>query len=73
MAAQLAAAQEGLCSVSKEVKHSMKMFNTGETQVYEILKKETEMLKWWDNCANGEIKRKLKKTVNEDVNKIVWE
>jgi len=22
---------------------------------------------WWENCANGKIKRELKKTANEDV------
>jgi hypothetical protein len=41
--------------------------------VYEILKKKTEILKRWGNCANGKIKRELKKTAKEDVNKIVWE
>jgi hypothetical protein len=25
-------------------------------------------LKRWENCANGKIKRELKKTANEDVN-----
>jgi hypothetical protein len=49
----------------------MKMFNVARTQVYEILKKKTEILKRWENCANGKI-RELKKTANEDVNKIVW-
>jgi hypothetical protein len=51
----------------------MKMFNVGKAQVYEILKKKTEILKRWENCANGKIKRELKKTANEDVNEIVWE
>src|SRR5215469_13766585 len=51
----------------------MKMFNVGKTQVYEILKKKTEILMWWENCGNGKIKRELKKTANEDVNEIVWE
>jgi len=41
--------------------------------VYEILKKKTEILIQWENCGNGEIKRELKKTANEDVNEIVWE
>jgi hypothetical protein len=41
--------------------------------VYEILKKKTEILMWWENCANGKIKRELKKTANEDVTGIVWE
>jgi hypothetical protein len=49
----------------------MKMFNVGTTQVYEILKKKTEILKWWENCANGKLKRQLKKTANEDVNDTV--
>jgi hypothetical protein len=39
--------------------------------VYEILKKKTEILIRWENCANGKIKRELKKTANEDVNEIV--
>ena len=55
------------------VKQIMKMFNVGKTQVYEILKKKTEILMRWENCANGKIKRELKKTANEDVNEIVWE
>ncbi|PNF15387.1 hypothetical protein B7P43_G01016 [Cryptotermes secundus] len=55
------------------VKQIMKMFNVGKTQVYEILKKKTEILKQWETCANGKIKRELKKTAKEDVNKIVWE
>jgi hypothetical protein len=55
------------------VKQIMKMFNIGKTQVYEILKKKTEILMRWENCGNGKIKRELKKTANEDVNEIVWE
>jgi hypothetical protein len=35
-------------------------------QVYEILKKKTEILMWWENCGNGKIKRELKETANED-------
>jgi len=41
--------------------------------VYEILKKKTETLMRWENCANGKIKRELKKTANKDINEIVWE
>jgi predicted DNA-binding protein YlxM (UPF0122 family) len=44
------------------VKQIMKMFNIGKTQVYKILKKKTEILKRWETCANGKIKRELKKT-----------
>jgi len=55
------------------VKQNMKMFSVGKTQVYEILKKKTEILMQCENCANGKIKRQLKKTENEDVNEIVWE
>jgi hypothetical protein len=51
----------------------MKVFNVGKTQVYEILKKKTEILKRWGNCANGKIKGELKKNANEDVNEIVRE
>jgi len=54
-------------------KQIMKMFNVCKTQVYEILKKKTKILMRWENCANGKIKRVLKKTANEDVNEIVWE
>jgi predicted DNA-binding protein YlxM (UPF0122 family) len=42
------------------VKQIMKMFNIGKTQVYEILKKKTEILMRWENCGNGKIKRELK-------------
>jgi len=38
------------------VKQIIKMFNVGKTQVYEILKKETEIYMRW-----GKIKRELKK------------
>jgi predicted DNA-binding protein YlxM (UPF0122 family) len=55
------------------VKQIMTMFNVGKTQVYEILKKKTEILKRWENYANGKIKRELMETANEDVNEIVWE
>jgi len=55
------------------VKQIMKMFNVGKTQVYEILKKKTEIVMRWENCANVKIKRELKKTANEDVNEIMWE
>jgi predicted DNA-binding protein YlxM (UPF0122 family) len=55
------------------VKQIMKILNVGKTQVYEILKKKTEILKRWETCANEKIKRELKKTANEDVNEIVWE
>jgi hypothetical protein len=44
----------------------MKMFNIGKTLVYEILKKKTEILMWWENCGNRKIKREIKKTANED-------
>ena len=43
------------------IKQIMKMFNIGKTQVYEILKKKTEILMRWENCANGKIERELKK------------
>ena len=43
------------------VKQIMKMFNVGETQVYEIVKKKTEILMWWENCGNGKIKENLRK------------
>lgn len=53
-------------------KQIMKMFNIGKTQVYDILKKKTEILKLWENCANGKIKRERRKTANEDINEIMW-
>jgi hypothetical protein len=34
---------------------------------------KTQILKWWENYANGKITGELKKTANEDVNEIVWE
>jgi predicted Zn-ribbon and HTH transcriptional regulator len=37
------------------VKQIMKMFNVDKTQGYEILKKKTEILNRWENCANGKI------------------
>jgi predicted Zn-ribbon and HTH transcriptional regulator len=39
------------------VKQIMKMFNVGKTQVYEILKKKTKILKRLETCANGKIKK----------------
>jgi predicted DNA-binding protein YlxM (UPF0122 family) len=53
------------------VKQIMKMFNVSKTQVYEILKKKTEILNRWENRANGKIKRELKKTAIEDVHVLV--
>jgi predicted DNA-binding protein YlxM (UPF0122 family) len=50
------------------VKQIMNMINVSKTQVYEILKKKTGILKWWGNCANGKIKRELKKTATKNVN-----
>jgi hypothetical protein len=35
----------------------MKMFNIGKTLAYEISKNKMEILKWWENCGNGKIKR----------------
>jgi len=55
------------------VKQIRKMFNIGKTQVYEILKKKTEILMRWENFGNGKIKTELKETANEDVNEIVGE
>ena len=54
------------------VKQIMKMFNIGKTQVYEILKKKTEILMRWENCGNGKMKGDIKKIANEDVNEIMW-
>jgi hypothetical protein len=39
--------------------------------VYEILQKKTEILKLWENCANGKIKGELNKTAIEDVHGLV--
>jgi hypothetical protein len=49
----------------------MKMFNVGKTQVYEIIKKKTEILNRWEHCANGKIKGELKKTAIEDVHVLI--
>jgi hypothetical protein len=48
------------------VKQIMKMFDVGKTQVYEILKKKTEILKLWEDCANGKIRRELSSDVNSE-------
>jgi predicted DNA-binding protein YlxM (UPF0122 family) len=53
------------------VKQIMKMFNVGKTQVYEIIKKKTEILMHWENCANGKLKRELKKIEYNDINEIM--
>lgn len=34
----------------------MKIFNDSKTQVYEVPKMRTEILKWWENRSNGKIK-----------------
>ena len=55
------------------VKQIVKTFKVCKTQVYEILKKKTEILLRRENCGNGKIKGELKKNANEDVNETVWE
>jgi hypothetical protein len=44
------------------------MFNVGNARVYAILKNESDILNCGKNCANGNLKRKLKKAANEDIN-----
>jgi hypothetical protein len=41
--------------------------------VYDILKKEMEMLKCWENVLMEKQKRELKKTANKDINEMVSE
>jgi len=43
------------------VKHIMKLFNIGKTQVCEILKKKKEILMRWENGGNGKMKYNLRK------------
>ena len=43
------------------VKQIMKMFNIGKTQVFEILKKKTEIFMRWENCGNGKINENVRK------------
>jgi hypothetical protein len=54
----------------KQIVAKFKKF--GKPQVYDILKAKSEIKKGWQNC-NCSIKRKLRKTGNEDINEIVWE
>jgi hypothetical protein len=49
------------------------MFNISKTQVYEVLKKKTSILRCWENNAIGKIKKEIEKTANEDINQIMWE
>jgi hypothetical protein len=62
--------------VSKKDKLTMKQivgkFKIGKTQVYEILKSKSGIKREW-LTGNGSMKRKLKKTGNKDINKIVWD
>jgi hypothetical protein len=43
------------------VKEIIRMFNIGKTEVCEILKRKTKILKWLENCDDGKIKDNLRK------------
>jgi hypothetical protein len=53
------------------VKKIVGKFKIGKTQVYDILKSKSDIKREW-LTGNGSMKRKLKKTRNEDINEIVW-
>jgi hypothetical protein len=54
------------------VKQIVDKFKIGKTQVYDILKSKCDIKREW-LTGNGSMKRKLKKTGNEDINEIVWD
>jgi hypothetical protein len=54
------------------VKQIVGKFKMGKTQVYGILKLESDIKCEW-LTGNGSMKRKLKKTENENINEIVWD
>ncbi|GBM73702.1 hypothetical protein AVEN_177750-1 [Araneus ventricosus] len=53
-------------------KQIIKKFKIGKSQFYEIFKKKNEITELWSS-GNGSIKRKMRQTVNEEINEIVWE
>jgi hypothetical protein len=54
------------------MKQIVDKFKIGKTQVYDILKSKSDIKREW-LTGNGSMKRKLKKTGNEDINEIVWD
>jgi hypothetical protein len=54
------------------VKQIVGKFKIGKTHVYNILKSKSDIKRKW-LIGNGSMKRKLKKTGNEDINKILWD
>ncbi len=54
------------------VKSLVKQFNCGKTVIYDTLKNKEKILDEW-LTGNGAMKRKLKITGNEEINKLVWE
>jgi hypothetical protein len=54
------------------VKQIAGKFKIGKTQVYDILKSKSDIKREW-LTGNGSMKRKLKETGNEDINKIAWD
>jgi hypothetical protein len=54
------------------MKQIVDKFKIGKTQVYDILKSKSDTKREW-LTGNGSMKRKLKKTGNEDINEIVWD
>lgn len=67
-----------LIKCHEEQKVSVKLlvdqFKCGKTQVYEILKNKDKIKsKWTDGNHHGDIKRKARKTGNEEINKILYQ
>ena len=54
------------------VKALVEQFKCGKTVIYDTLKNKKEIMDEWIT-GNGAMKRKLKITGNEEINKLVWE
>lgn len=54
------------------VREIMLRFKCGKTQIYDTLKNKDKIREEWMK-GNGQMKRKAKKTGNEEINGIVWE
>ena len=49
-----------------------RVFQVGKTQIQTILKNEHRILKQFKDNDPGECKRKIRKTGNEEINKLTW-
>ncbi|KAL4141921.1 hypothetical protein QTP88_004468 [Uroleucon formosanum] len=54
------------------IKSSMNTFKYGKTKIYNIIKNKIKIREEWLK-GNGKSKRSLKKTVNDEINKAVWD